>query len=147
MLLRITAIAVPFVWFGLVLGLSFIEAPLKFRAPGITLPLGLGIGRLVFSVLNKVEIVLALGLSAVTFAGAMRGPPNFMLAAIVIILAAQTIWLLPALGVRTDAVIRGAQAPFSRLHIVYIVFESIKLVLLLALGILTARHYLNGINK
>ena len=51
---------VPFIWFGLVLGLAFIGAPLKFQAPGITLPLGLGIGRLVFSVLNKIEIILAL---------------------------------------------------------------------------------------
>lgn len=29
------------------------EAWLKFRAPGITLPLGLGIGKLVFNALNK----------------------------------------------------------------------------------------------
>lgn len=144
---RITAVAVPFVWFGLVLGLSFIEAPLKFRAPGITLPLGLGIGRLVFSVLNKLELVLALGLSAVTFVGAIRGVPNYVLAAIVFILAAQTVWLLPTLGARTDAVISGAEAPFSKLHIVYIVLESIKLILLLTLGILTAKYYLNSANK
>jgi len=38
---RVIAIASPF-WLGLVLGISAIEAPLKFRAPGITLPLGLG---------------------------------------------------------------------------------------------------------
>ena len=35
------------------------ESSLKFRAPGITIPLGLGIGRLVFNVLNKIEWVLA----------------------------------------------------------------------------------------
>ena len=43
-LLPLFAIALPFLWAGLVLGLSFIETPLKFTAPGITLPLGLGIG-------------------------------------------------------------------------------------------------------
>jgi hypothetical protein len=42
------ALAVPFLWLGMVLAISFLEAPLKFRAPGITLALGLGIGRLVF---------------------------------------------------------------------------------------------------
>jgi len=26
--------------------ISFLEAPLKFRAPGVTVPFGLGIGRL-----------------------------------------------------------------------------------------------------
>jgi hypothetical protein len=53
------ALAVPFVWLGMVLAISFLEAPLKFRAPGITLPLGLGIGRLIFRALNLAEIGLA----------------------------------------------------------------------------------------
>jgi hypothetical protein len=43
-----TAGAVTFVWLGMVLAISFLEAPLKFRAPGVTIPVGLGIGRLVF---------------------------------------------------------------------------------------------------
>lgn len=34
-------VAVPFVWLGMVLAISFQEVPLKFRAPGVTLPLGL----------------------------------------------------------------------------------------------------------
>ena len=52
--------AVPFIWFGMVLAISFLEAPLKFQAPGITIPLGLGIGQLVFFALNKIEIVCGL---------------------------------------------------------------------------------------
>ncbi|HEY7487283.1 MAG TPA: hypothetical protein VH912_22700 [Streptosporangiaceae bacterium] len=35
------ATAVIFTWFGMLTAISFLEAPLKFRAPGITLPLGL----------------------------------------------------------------------------------------------------------
>ena len=46
------AVAVTFVWLGMVLAISFLEAPLKFRAPHVTLPIGLGIGRLVFRALN-----------------------------------------------------------------------------------------------
>src|SRR3546814_20703892 len=53
------ATAFTFVWLGMVLAISFIEAPLKFRAPGVTIPLGLGIGRLVFRALNSVELLLA----------------------------------------------------------------------------------------
>ena len=45
-------VAAIFVWLGMVFAISFLEAPLKFRAPGITIPLGLGIGRLVFRALN-----------------------------------------------------------------------------------------------
>ena len=62
---QVIAIALPFAWLGLVLGISVIETPLKFRAPGITLPLGLGIGRLVFRALNRVELVIAVVLTAV----------------------------------------------------------------------------------
>ena len=43
---------VPSLWLGLIIGLSLIEAPLKFTAPGITTPLGLGIGRIMFTALG-----------------------------------------------------------------------------------------------
>jgi len=43
----------------MVVAISFIETPLKFRAPGVTLQIGLGIGRLVFRVLNVCELALA----------------------------------------------------------------------------------------
>ena len=42
------ALAGVFLWIGFVSAISFMEAWLKFRAPGVTLTLGLGIGRLVF---------------------------------------------------------------------------------------------------
>src|SRR3954468_14942301 len=53
-----------FVWLGMVLAISFVEAPLKFRAPGVTLQIGLGIGRLVFRVLNGCELALAVVVAA-----------------------------------------------------------------------------------
>ena len=56
------ACAVTFVWLGMVLAISFLEAPLKFRAPEVTLRIGLGIGRLVFGALNTVEAVFAVTL-------------------------------------------------------------------------------------
>ena len=48
----------------MVLAISFLEAPLKFRAPGVTLQIGLGIGRMVFRALNTVESLLAVGILA-----------------------------------------------------------------------------------
>jgi hypothetical protein len=38
------AVAAVFVWLGMVLAISFLEAPLKFRAPGVTLALGSELG-------------------------------------------------------------------------------------------------------
>jgi hypothetical protein len=63
------AVAVTFVWLGMVLAISFLEAPLKFRAPNVTLQIGLGIGRLVFRALNTVEVGFALVILAIVMAG------------------------------------------------------------------------------
>ena len=52
-----------FIWIGLLGGISFLEAWLKFRAPEVTLSIGLGIGKLVFGALNKIELLLAILIS------------------------------------------------------------------------------------
>ncbi len=57
------AVAAIFLWLGMVVAISFIEAPLKFRAPGVTLQIGLGIGRLVFRALNGCELLLAVAVA------------------------------------------------------------------------------------
>jgi hypothetical protein len=46
------AAAATYVWLGMILAISFLEAPLKFRARGVSIPIGLAIGRLVFRALN-----------------------------------------------------------------------------------------------
>ena len=63
------AVALTFVWLGMVLAISFLEAPLKFRAPNVTLQIGLGIGRLVFRALNTVEVGFALVILVIVVAG------------------------------------------------------------------------------
>ena len=62
--LSVSIIAITFIWAGMICGISFLEAPLKFQAPGITLELGLGIGKLVFGALTKIEMVFSLLLIA-----------------------------------------------------------------------------------
>ncbi|MCA1625352.1 MAG: hypothetical protein LC778_16450 [Acidobacteria bacterium] len=56
MIFRVLQIAVPFIWFGLIGGISFMEAPLKFQAPNITIPLGLGMGVLFSKHLIKAKL-------------------------------------------------------------------------------------------
>lgn len=105
------AAAVVFAWLGMVLAISFIEAPLKFRAPGITLQLGLGIGRLVFRALNTVEIVLA---TVVVVAVVTHPPGRLALVAIsvaVTMLLVQSLFVRPLLRRRSDAVLAAAVAP------------------------------------
>ncbi|ANZ20982.1 membrane protein [Streptomyces noursei ATCC 11455] len=134
------AVAATFVWLGMVLAISFLEAPLKFRAPGVTIPLGLGIGRLVFRALNAVEAVLAVVLVT---AVALASPPAPVVVLTVLgalLLAVQLTAVRPVLNRRSDRVLAGETLPRSRAHLVYIAFETVKVGTLLALGI-TALAY------
>lgn len=128
-------VAVCFVWFGMVVGISFIEAPLKFRAPGITLPLGLGIGRLVFRALNAVEVVLALILIAGLLIGTPPAGTVWALGTAVLALILQLVAVRPALTRRSDAVLAGEHTGRrSRVHVVYVALELVKVLALLIGG-------------
>lgn len=128
--------AVVFCWLGMVLAISFIEAPLKFRAPGITIALGLGIGRLVFRALNVAEGVLALtALLAVVFGGPTPAVLGLVVAVSAILLF-QVAAVRPPLSRRTDRVLAGEQLPRSRAHYAYVALELVKVVCLLVLGVL-----------
>ena len=133
---RAVAIAVIFVWLGMVLAISFLEAPLKFRAPNVTLQIGLGIGRLVFRALNTVEVVLAIVILVTTVAS----PPAASVAAALAIAFAALVLQLGAvrsrLNRRSDQVLAGLDAPRSRGHYVYVGLEAIKTLALAAGGIL-----------
>ncbi|WP_297600648.1 hypothetical protein [Mycobacterium sp.] len=131
-------IAVPFAWFGLVLGISVLETPLKFRAPGMTLALGLGVGRLVFRALNAAELVLAAVLTA-SLVGAAPGVYTTILVAIIwLLLLVQVFGLRPALDRRVQVILDGGTPPRSRLHRLYIALEGIKLLALPTLGTILA---------
>ena len=130
--------AAAFVWLGMVLAISFLEAPLKFRAPGVTVRLGLGIGRIVFAALNRVELALL----AVVAIGLVAGPRTPVLVGLAVAVAAllgvQLGVVRPALNRRSDRVLAGgdadAEAPRSRHHLVYVALEVVKVVLLALLG-------------
>ncbi|MER6984162.1 hypothetical protein [Streptomyces carpinensis] len=129
-----TAGAATFVWLGMVLAISFLEAPLKFRAPEVTVPIGLGIGRLVFRALNPVEAVLA---AAVVVAVAAGGPPATVVvltAVTAVLLAVQLGVVRPRLNRRSDRVLAGEDLPRSRGHLYYVAFEIAKVLALAVLG-------------
>ena len=128
------------VWAGLVLGLSFIETPLKFNAPGITQVLGVGIGRLVFTMLNHAELLLCVLLLAVLFAGRRDTLRCWLSAVVLAIVLIQTFWLLPVLDRRAALFIAGNPLPGSFHHVLFIVAESVKLVALLSFGVIVARR-------
>lgn len=140
MMLGFTAItlALSGVWLGAVTAISFLEAPLKFRAPGVTTRIGLGIGRLVFRALNVVECLLLAGILAALL---VVGAADFLftdasLLALALLTAAgmllvQLLLIRPLLNRRTAAALAGQSPGGSKTHIAYIVTELVKVIALL----------------
>ncbi|GAB3631311.1 hypothetical protein GCM10027421_06640 [Microbacterium shaanxiense] len=124
-------IVLPAVWMGLILGLSFIETPLKFLAPGITTPLGLGIGRLVFIALSVAGWTILVILTLIAQARPRETRGGWMLiGGMWIIMAVESFVIRPALAARSDVIIAGGDSGESWLHYGYIVAELLLLVAL-----------------
>lgn len=132
--MRAVALLVPALWLGFVLGISFMEAPLKFRAPGVTREVALSIGRVVFRALARVELaLLALEIAALWAIG-WPAPPLGWLAALAAVVVLQQAWLLPALDRRAAAVVEGRAVQGRALHHFYVAGECAKVVLLPAVS-------------
>lgn len=135
---RLTTISGTFIWVGMVCSISFLESWLKFQAPGMTIDLGVGIGRLVFDMLNKVEIVLA---ALIIFSwwrshkGFKKENGYLFLGGVLIVLLIQTIVLLPVMDNRADMRLQGMAVPPSYMHFYYVGGELLKVAGLTIFGI------------
>lgn len=134
--------ALPVLWLGMLVAISLLEAPLKFQAPGITIPLGLGIGRLVFAALNMVEAVLLIAYSLLAFFPAAtrlsRGRMTTWLALALVFIFKVAV-VRPPLNARTDLVLQGAEPGQSIWHYIYIACDGATMVLLFVLALQSGR--------
>lgn len=131
------AIAATFLWMGFVCAISFMEAWIKFKAPGITIPLGLGIGRLVFHALNTMEWIFAgLVLFTLMLYTSEKNKPTWIFGGLsIFILLLQTFWFLPVLDDRALTIIQGETVSASSYRLMYIMLEVFKVCCLFFLGI------------
>lgn len=127
-----------FMWIGFVCAISFMEAWIKFKAPGVTLQIGLGIGKLVFAALNKVEWVLGIIALFATFSNCYNLKSKFsktvFLQVAIIILSIQTFYLLPILDQRAMQIIQGHSVTTSNNHLFFIILEMLKVCSLFIFG-------------
>lgn len=129
-----------FVWAGMVLGVSFLATPIKFRAASLTLPVALDVGRATFHAFQKVEWMLAGLLTAAVAHSQLNGDglPTvdwaFFGIAIAIVLL-QTFWLIPKLDVRVAATIAGEDLERSHLHTGFAALEALKVLALITIGV------------
>jgi hypothetical protein len=132
---RYAVLFAPVLWLGMVVAISFLEAPLKFRAPAVTQQIGLGIGRLVFKALNIVEIVVLLILAVASYAVRPGAAAVGLLVSVAVVLTIQVVVVRPPLTRRSDRVLAGETHPRSRMHCAYVLLELVKVGLLIALSV------------
>jgi hypothetical protein len=125
----------PMLWLGFVLAISFMETPLKFRAPQASYTAALSIGQVVFRALTRVELAFLAVLTIVGVFSRWQMSTQWWLWGLVGVVLIQRMFLLPALESRMTAVLAGHAVPPDRLfHTLYIAGECLKVVLLPALS-------------
>ena len=142
--LTVAIIGITFTWVGMVCGISFLEAPLKFQAPGITLELGLGIGKLVFGALTKIEMVFSLLLIAFLSLNQYKFKIWLLFALPILIVIVDNAILMPILDQRIALITSGTTPPDSNAHWWYVGLEVLKLISLLVGGIKFTLYHLSG---
>lgn len=136
-------IALALLWAGLLVGVSFVATPVKFAAPGLSLPVALEVGQVTFHLFSRIEWALAVLLAAAAAGG--RSPRRLLVAAALAgLVALQALWLLPALDDRVAAVIAGTSPPPSDHHTFYAAAEGAKFLLLAAVGLGGLRSLARG---
>lgn len=139
--------AISFLWLGFVCAISFMEAPLKFQAPGVELKQALSIGRLVFEKLNRIEWICAA--FAWFFMWKMKvvrvRASLLVLGIITAILAFQTWGLLPPLDERALRILAGQEIPTSWHHQAYIGVEILKAALLAVLASMQVQSFAKAV--
>ncbi len=122
-------------WAGMILGISFLESWIKFRAPLLTKPAGLDVGRTVFNAFHKVQCVWFLLAISLMLSIQMSFNYWILLLSVGAILFIQILWLHPHLKNIIDMIIAEKKPKASSLHTIYVVLELIKLLLLIILGV------------
>ena len=127
---------IPLLWAGMILGISFLEAPVKFSTPSITREIAFDVGQTVFTAFNFTEWAwLGLFVIALSFHGWSKSLSLFFYILVAILLI-QSFWLLPELKYHANQIINNQKIESSFVHTTYIVVECLKLILLIGLGII-----------
>jgi hypothetical protein len=116
-------------WAGLILGVSFIATPVKFRAPHLTMPVALEIGKATFHVFNKVEWCVCLLLVFLTGVSSGSSLKWFFTCSLLGLLLLETFYFLPLLDIRADQIIAGESVKPTLMHWFYIGVDVLKIVL------------------
>lgn len=137
--------AISFFWLGLLISISFLETPLKFQVTGMTLPIALELGKIMFGISTNIQLGLIIFIifNIIIY---RRNLTNIMLWTIFsvgLILVLEKFWMLPVLDARADILVTGKGLAATPLHDYFIYAESIKTILVALLGVLQIKKIKN----
>jgi hypothetical protein len=122
-------------WAGMILGISFLEAWVKFRAPSLSKPVGLDVGRTVFRAFHQAQwMLIAIFLAAMAFLPGVCLYSLYLLIPLLAgsLLSVQAFWLFPPLCRNVELILANKEPIKGPYHWIYGVVEISKLFLLLA---------------
>lgn len=135
------AAIIALIWFGMLIGVSFLATPVKFVVQDLSLATALQVGQATFGLFTKVEWGLAAALVAASAFGGRTRPLVLALALFLVIsVIAQAAWLLPALDVRVAAIVAGETPSPSAHHAIYAGLEAAKALMLAVLAFFALRR-------
>lgn len=113
---------------GFVSLITFLETWMKFCVPGINLELGLGVDRIMFSYVNKVEWIFPLIIISPLFIFNLLGVNNTQILFFLLLsfLLLQSVWFLKELDKRTNIILDHRPVSPSKLRFLHIILERIK---------------------
>lgn len=133
------ALALPLLWIGIVLGVSFIATPAKFKAGPMGGALALSISVVTFAWLHMAETVLAIALVLALLVSRAGRARWLLLAVAAIALILEVDWILPAFEGRTGLIPLLPRLGARQLHMAFAAFEGTKILALLALAFIAFR--------
>jgi len=136
---RLPFAVVCLLWAGIVIGISFIEAPVKFRAPTLTRVVAFDVGRTVFAASQWVQAALAALAVATAFIGRVPRWAALCLGLGAGALVVQMGWVFPVLDARAQTVISGGVPSGPNPHGLYGLLEVLKVLALLWGAVLALR--------
>jgi hypothetical protein len=126
-----------FLWLGMILAISFVQASQRSRVPRDAPQPEPGIGRLVFRTLNVFEYLCAVIAAVALFPHETPVALNIALVVTGAALLAQTILVRPLLSRRTAALLDGGEAEQrSGAYYTYLALEAVKIVALVWTAVL-----------
>ncbi len=136
---RLPFAVVCLLWAGIVIGISFIEAPVKFRAPTLTRTVAFDVGRTVFAASQWVQAALAALAVATAFVGRVPRWAWGCLALGTGALLVQMGWVFPVLDARAQTIISGGVPTGANPHAAYGLLEALKLLALVSGAVVALR--------